>query len=54
MQKTSKKRRHDKQKQKPAVQQQLQASPAETTNDENPFDFGGLPSRDLKKNLGCG
>lgn len=22
--------------------------------DENPFDFGGLPQRDLKKNLGCG
>jgi len=22
--------------------------------DENPFDFGGLPDRDLKKNLGCG
>ena len=21
---------------------------------ENPFDFGGLPKRDLKKNLGCG
>lgn len=21
---------------------------------ENPFDFGGLPDRDLKKNLGCG
>jgi hypothetical protein len=21
---------------------------------ENPFDFGGLPQRDLKKNLGCG
>lgn len=20
----------------------------------NPFDFGGLPVRDLKKNLGCG
>lgn len=20
----------------------------------NPFDFGGLPARDLKKNLGCG
>ena len=20
----------------------------------NPFDFGGLPRRDLKKNLGCG
>ncbi|HEY0655111.1 MAG TPA: hypothetical protein VGD65_18380 [Chryseosolibacter sp.] len=25
-------------------------SPAE----EKPFDFGGLPDRDLKKNLGCG
>jgi hypothetical protein len=28
------------------------------TNDENetndPFDFGGIPARDLKKNLGCG
>jgi hypothetical protein len=23
-------------------------------NDEKTFDFGGLPSRDLKKNLGCG
>ena len=22
--------------------------------DEKPFDFGGLPERDLKKNLGCG
>ncbi|WP_160143620.1 hypothetical protein [Chryseolinea soli] len=21
---------------------------------EDPFDFGGLPKRDLKKNLGCG
>ena len=21
---------------------------------ENPFDWGGLPDRDLKKNLGCG
>lgn len=21
---------------------------------DNPFDFGGLPQRDLKKNLGCG
>ncbi len=26
------------------------ADPDET----NPFDFGGLPDRDLKKNLGCG
>jgi hypothetical protein len=22
--------------------------------EEKPFDFGGLPDRDLKKNLGCG
>jgi len=22
--------------------------------DEKPFDFGGIPPRDLKKNLGCG
>jgi len=22
--------------------------------DEKPFDFGGIPDRDLKKNLGCG
>ena len=29
----------------------------ETTSgrdDEKPFDFGGIPDRDLKKNLGCG
>ena len=23
-------------------------------HEEKPFDFGGLPTRDLKKNLGCG
>lgn len=22
--------------------------------EEKPYDFGGLPDRDLKKNLGCG
>jgi hypothetical protein len=26
----------------------------EPTEKENLFDFGGLPQRDLKKNLGCG
>ena len=26
----------------------------EPIDDEKPFDFGGLPQRDLKKNLGCG
>jgi len=25
-----------------------------TAEKENSFDFGGLPQRDLKKNLGCG
>ena len=24
------------------------------TSAEKPFDFGGLPDRNLKKNLGCG
>ena len=24
------------------------------SGDDKPFDFGGLPNRDLKKNLGCG
>jgi len=29
--------------------------PNEISNEpKNPFDFGGLPKRDLKKNLGCG
>ena len=29
---------------------------SEQTQEEEktPFDFGGLPSRDIKKNLGCG
>jgi len=26
----------------------------EKPEDENPFEFGGLPNRNLKKNLGCG
>jgi hypothetical protein len=25
-----------------------------TEVDEKPYDFGGIPARDLKKNLGCG
>lgn len=36
-----------KQKESPAKQQE---EPAQ----EDPFDFGGLPKRNLKKNLGCG
>ncbi len=30
----------------------IQPKPSEEP--EKPFDFGGLPQRDLKKNLGCG
>jgi hypothetical protein len=32
----------------PSQENQTNASP------EDPFNFGGLPKRDLKKNLGCG
>jgi hypothetical protein len=32
----------------------VKASSNPPDKDEKPFDFGGLPSRDLKKNLGCG
>lgn len=28
--------------------------PDENNKDEEDFNFGGLPERDLKKNLGCG
>jgi len=34
-----------------------QTNPPEKGTDqetEKPFDFGGIPQRDLKKNLGCG
>jgi hypothetical protein len=30
-----------------------QVAPTETS-ERTQFDFGGLPQRDLKKNLGCG
>jgi hypothetical protein len=33
---------------KPAVEEHTSSEP------EKPFDFGGLPVNDLKKNLGCG
>jgi hypothetical protein len=28
--------------------------PIWSADEDKPFDFGGLPDRDLKKNLGCG
>jgi hypothetical protein len=30
------------------------AQEKEAVEPEDPFDFGGLPKRNLKKNLGCG
>ncbi|MFM7851041.1 MAG: hypothetical protein ACKO96_03795 [Flammeovirgaceae bacterium] len=35
----------------PSAKKSTIEEPAES---ENLFDFGGLPMRDLKKNLGCG
>jgi hypothetical protein len=32
----------------------IPAVPVPDGDDDKPFDFGGLPDRDLKKNLGCG
>jgi hypothetical protein len=49
------KKPHPKNKKK---EKKLPAPPPEpnpSTSEEKPFDFGGLPDRDLKKNLGgCG
>lgn len=49
MRKKRKKGKTDQQKPKPPSDPK-----PEETNEDNPFDFGGLPARDLKKNLGCG
>lgn len=48
----SKKKDKSKKKEKVMPPKEKQTS----LNDDNdkPFDFGGLPERDLKKNLGCG
>jgi hypothetical protein len=40
-------------KEKPS-KQQGKAAPEPSEAAEKPFDFGGLPDRDIKKNLGCG
>lgn len=31
-----------------------EAKSEDSAEDSDPFDFGGLPNRNLKKNLGCG
>ena len=40
-------------KEKPKENEKQQPS-KENEEQEKPFDFGGIPQRDLKKNLGCG
>ncbi|WKZ59503.1 MAG: hypothetical protein QY309_16770 [Cyclobacteriaceae bacterium] len=52
MKKSKTKKKDAKQDQKKPEKPAVPATAEETT--ENPFDFGGLPNRDLKKNLGCG
>lgn len=40
---------------KPKATPDVQSSETQTTGDSDKMmDFGGLPNRDLKKNLGCG
>jgi len=39
---------------KPKKAKTKPAKPQQEEEKDNRFDFGGLPGRDLKKNLGCG
>lgn len=39
---------------KPPIEKSNLKKEESTPDSENPFDLGGLPQRDLKKNLGCG
>lgn len=41
-------------KKQPAKDQQTLKPETIEEKEEKPFDFGGIPARDLKKNLGCG
>jgi hypothetical protein len=54
-------KKRDKQKPKKEIKAEIPNNPETAEKpaeaaiaNENPFDFGGLPKRDLKKNLGCG
>jgi hypothetical protein len=49
-----KKRKITKKEKKPGLPKQPENGELESSEEEKPFDFGGLPPRDLKKNLGCG
>ena len=45
-------KREQKRKKQPKTVKNPETEKKEATNKD--FDFGGLPHRDLKKNLGCG
>lgn len=38
----------------PKAEPEKKVAPTAPEEPEKTFDFGGLPQRDLKKNLGCG
>ncbi|HQQ98270.1 MAG TPA: hypothetical protein PLX35_13460 [Cyclobacteriaceae bacterium] len=40
-------------KKSPKPKEKIPAKKREAPTEEKPFDFGGLPARNLKKNLGC-
>ena len=51
----TKKNGNQKQRKKEAKKAELkEKSVSKEEETEDTFDFGGLPRRDLKKNLGCG
>jgi hypothetical protein len=43
----------DRKKKSAKAKEKIPAKKKEDAVEEKPFDFGGLPARDLKKNLGC-
>jgi len=56
MTRKKKKRNTDAKKPAPTVPGSAPTKPVEDepATENDPLDFGGLPARDLKKNLGCG
>jgi hypothetical protein len=52
--KTRKQKNRATKAQKKAVQGKVELPSNNNSEPPDPFDFGGLPKRDIKKNLGCG
>ncbi len=48
-----KSKKKQEQKQEKIIKSKRSSSAVVDVSPERPFDFGGLPDRDLKKNLGC-